>query len=451
MIKWVKGDQDLQIVDNDQTNSLLNDLKVYLFVTICMTMALFFMLLFRKSKSFRSKIDRTIEKLKTKFRYNGMINSFNISYMESLLTVATQLRLHLTRSEFQKESDKYSAFALGLVLFSVPGFVAYWLRKNSYNIGYRSWKSQYEALYMDIHNYRNKYTKYYIVVSMVRRILFVLIPVIFQEHPAFQVQLLQVLSISYVIWYGHVRPHIFNRRVQLEMFNEAVIMCFNYHMIIFSDFCFNPDFQFSMGYVYVGLLLLCIFVHMGNTVITNAAAAKRQRKLEGLKINRIARLADLRRGELAYLEERKRKSIKARKERLFLEGLMKEPEKRLPITMPFKIKKALVEANERKEVVLESRKEQKQSLKVLRQMTAKQRKKYNITKKMETILELSDGSLCEVDIEIENLKAQQIAQKEDDPEIQKFKEMAELNIEKQLQYMKKYYDPNAPMYDPERR
>jgi len=67
---------------------------------------------------------------------------------------------------------------------------------------------------------------------------------------------------------------------------------------------------------------------------------------------------------------------------------------------------------------------------------------------METILEESDHSLGDVDEAIARLEGQQLANREDDPEMQAYREMAEANIERELQYMKKHYDPNAPAVDP---
>ena len=49
LMKWIKGDKDLQIVDKDQANSVLNDMKVYLLVSTVMTLTLIGMLVIRTS------------------------------------------------------------------------------------------------------------------------------------------------------------------------------------------------------------------------------------------------------------------------------------------------------------------------------------------------------------------------------------------------------------------
>jgi len=127
VLKWIKGDEDLQIVDADMANSMLNDLKIYIFASLAMTLSLIIMVIFKRSARLRASADRLLKQLRRKFQYNGLINSMNIAYMEALLTAATQLRLWLISSEFQEDGDKYSAAALGLVLLAAPVASAVWL------------------------------------------------------------------------------------------------------------------------------------------------------------------------------------------------------------------------------------------------------------------------------------------------------------------------------------
>lgn len=74
------------------------------------------------------------------------------------------------------------------------------------------------------------------------------------------------------------------------MFNEITIMIFNYHMIIFSDFCYNQAFQFSMGYVYAGILALLVIVNLGHMIVKNVEVQRRKDKIEELKRGYVARL-----------------------------------------------------------------------------------------------------------------------------------------------------------------
>lgn len=79
----------------------------------------------------------------------------------------------------------------------------------------------------------------------------------------------------------------------MEMYNEFMIMCFNYHTIVFSDFCLNADFQFDMGDSFVTFLCLVIG---GNVILMGVMTIekfKRMKKLEKLERHQQMMLADL--------------------------------------------------------------------------------------------------------------------------------------------------------------
>ena len=80
---------------------------------------------------------------------------------------------------------------------------------------------------------------------------------------------------------------------------------------------------------------------------------------------------------------------------------------------------------------------------MLKNMSKAQKKAYKITKRMEIVFEESDGDLKSIDEKLEKLNQERLADIEDDAEIQELKELAQEKIEAELQFMKKYYDPNA--------
>lgn len=67
----------------------------------------------------------------------------------------------------------------------------------------------------------------------------------------------------YVIYYQNTRPHKLNSRVRLEIFNEVIVTICFYHNFLFTDFLVdNESFKFIMGYSFIGILLLCVFVNI---------------------------------------------------------------------------------------------------------------------------------------------------------------------------------------------
>lgn len=163
------------------------------------------------------------------------------------MTVAIQVNLWIKSSEFQTSTEMYCSLVMVVLLLLLPVFYSIFLTYNGEGLTSRSMKKKFEAMYAEIHNYRNKNSKYYIIVTMFRRMLFALIPAICYKYDYLKVQLLCLLSSAYIIWYAGTKPHIWNRRYRMEIFNECMIMLFNYHMILFTDFCWDNKLQWLVG------------------------------------------------------------------------------------------------------------------------------------------------------------------------------------------------------------
>ena len=163
------------------------------------------------------------------------------------MTVALQVNLRMRNSEYQTVLEYQTALTFGALLLLVPILYFMFLTKYSKQITSRKFKKKFESMYEEIHNYRSKQSKYYIVVSMLRRIGFAFIPAIFYKYDYMKVQMLCLLSSAYIIWYAGVRPHIWRRRFRMEIFNEMMIMLFNYHMILFTAFCYDNRLQYLVG------------------------------------------------------------------------------------------------------------------------------------------------------------------------------------------------------------
>ena len=43
-------------------------------------------------------------------------------------------------------------------------------------------------------------------------------------------------SSIYIIWYSKIWPHSQKRLIRLEIYNEAMFMALNYHMVTFTQF-----------------------------------------------------------------------------------------------------------------------------------------------------------------------------------------------------------------------
>lgn len=160
------------------------------------------------------------------------------------MTVGVQTTLYLKGSEWQTREDKLLALGLGSFLVMFPTWVCIWLTFNHKNLMSRAYRNKFEYMYLGIHNHRSKWNKYYFPIAMYRRMLFVSFPTFLYNYPVGQMVCLILCSTVYIIVYGKMRPHWDRRRFRMELYNEVMIMCFNYHTVIFSDFCINAIFQF---------------------------------------------------------------------------------------------------------------------------------------------------------------------------------------------------------------
>ena len=88
------------ITDKDQNASVLNDMKIYVFIFMVAVVVLGGLLIFSLIKRFREKIEIKLIQVKKKFMWNGLIQSIDITYIEVCMTVGTQFTLRRKGSEW---------------------------------------------------------------------------------------------------------------------------------------------------------------------------------------------------------------------------------------------------------------------------------------------------------------------------------------------------------------
>ena len=62
--------------------------------------------------------------------------------------------------------------------------------------------------------------------------------------------------------YVHYKPHELKGRYYIELFNEAITLIVFYHLIEFSDFNLNDQFQYELGWSYDGFIILLLLVNI---------------------------------------------------------------------------------------------------------------------------------------------------------------------------------------------
>jgi hypothetical protein len=237
----------------------------------------------------------------------------------------------------------------------------------------------------------------------------------------------------------------------MEIFNESMIMLFNYHMILFTDFCYDNKVQYLVGGSYQASILLLVFVNISMIVTKVVESYKRKKHLDRLKDQYVLRMQEYReeKRQLALkIKEDRQKSVAQWKHRryvrAFLQEKMKVDEEEQPISAPFRLQKQIQDGYKKRQIIVNARQVRAQNIAKLKTMKATNAKQKMFQDQLAVIFEESNHSLEEIEDEIKELEKQRDADLEEDSELRAMREIAEKNIEAELQEMKKNYIPRTP-------
>lgn len=134
------------------------------------------------------------------------------------------------------------------LLFLFPVLLTYIVYKNGKKIDERDpeFIKKFGFLVENVSVYRSTMAKYYVPILLARRMLLVLIPIIFQGNFVFQIQMQIMSSLFYIIYYSGVRPNVDGEQQSIVEYNEVFIMLVNYHLFLFTDFV-DTSMQYSLG------------------------------------------------------------------------------------------------------------------------------------------------------------------------------------------------------------
>ena len=143
-------------------------------MTILFILMITLMLLLKLVKLFRNKIKALLTKILQNTFYNNIIRSFNISYLKVVITFAVIVHL-----------DRSLPKMLPLLLLGIIPLLALkmlWIKKDTLNT--KETKQKIERMYQDVHLTRNQWTICYYPSFLIRRYLFVIIPILISNYPA---------------------------------------------------------------------------------------------------------------------------------------------------------------------------------------------------------------------------------------------------------------------------
>jgi hypothetical protein len=318
LMDWIRG-KDIMVVNKAQEASVFNDLKIFILLGavlagIIVLLVLGFVFTRACFPKFAEKIQNTLKTLKEKWTWNLTIRTIDISFIQVVITCGTQFSIWYSGSIFGDVNDQRWAFGLGILVLLVPVLFTKILHSNGDKLQTKEVRDKFQNMYLDVHMNRNSSTKYYLPISMLRRILFVMIPSIFYAYPFMQLQVFLIMNTFYLFWYGATRPHIDRKRIGTELFNEFMILIFVYHLMIYTDFVTVNSMQFLMGYSNVIFFIIIAFVNIGIMIVKSVEKAKRKRRLDKLRV------AHNKQMEAAYsaMDEERKYKIKNKDRRMLI-------------------------------------------------------------------------------------------------------------------------------------
>ena len=95
------------------------------------------------------------------------------------MTAGVQIKLYLNKSPFLNAENLRASAGMCIFLFLHPFWGAIILKLNRDSLATSLTKSYYQNLYNDIHLTRSTWTIYYWPIFMVRKFMFVMIPIVF--------------------------------------------------------------------------------------------------------------------------------------------------------------------------------------------------------------------------------------------------------------------------------
>jgi hypothetical protein len=145
----------------------------------------------------------------------------------------------LMGSKYLKTSSLIVSFIILIFVCFMPVFIGKFLNKNRKLLTTDDFKAKFGNFYNEVDltsNKKNDDNIYTLPMFLVRRIIFVYLPVVLIDKPGIQLQMFALMSTFHIIWIGHMEPLLLPSSYKLELFNQVMIMFAIYHMFCFSRF-----------------------------------------------------------------------------------------------------------------------------------------------------------------------------------------------------------------------
>ena len=97
-------------------------------------------------------------------------------------------------------------------------------------------QAKIKNMYININAKRTRYSIFAYPIWILRRLFFVLIPLVLARYPSLQIMFLTFSDVLYVMYYTGNKPHNNMRQRYLELGNEVILIGISYHLFCFTWF-----------------------------------------------------------------------------------------------------------------------------------------------------------------------------------------------------------------------
>lgn len=202
------------------------------------------------------------EILKKKMLWNFVIRLVIEAYLE--LAFSVYFNLKYTSCDFNyfgSWNNYFFALMLGFLLVASPFFILGFYHWNFTRFSDEDFQERYGSVYEGLKK-DHRSVIFYMAYFVIRRASFALSSVLLYEYVVLQIEismLITLIAASYIIMYHPYEEPLLNR---LEVMTECFTLLLLGVIFAFTDMFLDTGFQYSIGFLFVIVMCLCIGCHL---------------------------------------------------------------------------------------------------------------------------------------------------------------------------------------------
>ena len=133
--------------------------------------------------------------------WNGIIRSILIAYVKVFIASSVQARLWGQGYDVSVSNKILAVLIITFNLIFTIWITAKLKRSSRKVMRKQAFQQRYSILTNGLHLSRNSWTKYFYPFFLLKRIIFVCLPFVLHRYPFFQIQIIDLVSTFYIIYY----------------------------------------------------------------------------------------------------------------------------------------------------------------------------------------------------------------------------------------------------------